>query len=115
MIDGFRYELMAVGPGGDIGRQVLKLLNALPPRTVERTPVTTWDGSGSWVTKHLYYRFRWHPNEAKSPYRMKTATVTQCQKYPELSAYRDMEINEWRRIMPSLLWRNVEQPVEFNP
>ena len=107
-IDGYRYELMAVGLGGDIGRQALKLLNALPPRSVERTSVTTWDDTGKWVSTQLDYKYPWQPNEAGSPYRMKAATVAQCRKYPELSAYRHMNINERRRIMPSLLWKKVE-------
>ena len=111
-IDGFRYELIAVGPGGDIGRQALKLLNALPPRSVERTPMTTWDDTWGWVSTQLDYKYPWHPNEAGSPYRVKAAPVAQCRKYPELSAYREMEINERRRVMPSLLWKKIEQPQE---
>jgi hypothetical protein len=95
-IDGYRYELLAVGFRNEIIDQCRDLMNSLPPRKIDR------------VTDTLTYTYKWQETDKGSPYRLKYATPQQCMLWQELSAYKDMERRDFILQGPSLLWKLVE-------
>ena len=88
-IDGCRYELVAVGK--EMHDEASRLLAACPPRGTHGT-----------------YTYSWRETERGSPYRVKPATVMQCEKWAELSAYKGLGKYEFYRAYPKLLWKRID-------
>lgn len=82
-IDGFMYELHAVGKS--LWKEAQQINKDAGPRHIE--------GSG--------YAFRWTETSKGAPARLKAASKAQVEKWPELAAWRD--IPHWQRRC-YLLW-----------
>jgi hypothetical protein len=99
-IDGIRYELLAVGPGREMRSQVNTLLRELPPHTV--TPVHGCNGVDA------VYKYFWKETDKGSPFRMKPATPIQAHHWPELSAYANLDLFDFRvKVCPALIWKRI--------
>ena len=90
-IDGYRYELRAVGY-----REVATDAEAINRAAGYREVVT--------VTPTLVYHYTWSETDPGAPARLKFATKDQVTRWPELSAYRGEDMT-WNR--PYLLWTRV--------
>jgi hypothetical protein len=96
-IDGFRYELKAVGT--DLYSQAREIISTLPKRKIGT------------------YEYRWEPTDKGSPVRLKSATRQQIDKWPELQSFKDNLKSfqeggnkcyaEVMREWPSLLWERI--------
>jgi hypothetical protein len=94
-IDGFRYELKAVGP--DTWKEARAINNAAPQRSIGT------------------YSYRWEYTDKGAPARLKNATKDQLAKWPELSAAREAIAalperhcyHDVMQLWPSLLWVKV--------
>jgi hypothetical protein len=91
-IDGFRYELKAVGTNWDVSKQSSQLCREAGPRVV------TYPSGRSFTT-------RWRDNDKGAPARVKLASREQVARWPELSTY----VGSSRR--PYLLWVKVDAPL----
>lgn len=74
-IDGFRYELKAVGHG--LHDEAKKINDAAPMRHIGG------------------YTYFWSETEKGAPARLRSATADQCNKWEELSAYKCEPWPEW--------------------
>lgn len=101
-IDGFRYELKAVGTGLYNEAEAINRANGY--RSIEK------------ISDTLTYHYWWHETDKGAPARLKNATKDQLARWPELAAYREkiaqlqaanecyaVYIKEW----PELLWVRV--------
>ena len=99
-IDGYRYELKAVG--NDIYSEAKAINRAAGYRSVDR------------ISDTLTYHYSWNETDKGAPARMKTASDSQIENWPELSAYRDgrawtSDDNRKHYIdKPYLLWVKVQ-------
>ena len=105
-IDGHRYQMLAVGPRSDLRKQCDVLIRALPPYRIEPVSYTSYlDGEPKQVIgEHKYF---WTESDKGSPYRLKPATPQQCVLWKELSAYKDLEVRDFYRLSPCILWQKV--------
>lgn len=98
-IDGYRYELKAVGT--NVYGEAKAINHANGPRSVDR------------INERLTYTYWWDSTDRGAPARVKRATESQIAKWPELSAARS-EIESIKsqrhcfvdidRAWPYLLW-----------
>lgn len=88
-LDGVMYELKAVGSYGELYSEAKKINEAYP-----RKPVPYPCESGFIV-------YAWGMNDYNAPARLKTANAVHVNKWPELSAYKDLKPWEQR---PYVLW-----------
>ena len=98
-IDGYRYELLAVGPTG-LYEQAEVINKAAGPKST-----------------YGHYTYNWRETDSGAPARLKRATKEQLAKWPELKAYRETidairakESYAWievERKWPSLLWKRI--------
>ena len=105
-IDGVRYELRATGKRQELysdAKQINTLLNdgSKRYRRIER-PITCSDGS------KMQYKYTWKETDPHAPARLKYPTKAQLAKWPEMSAYRDLEPWDLRDI--SILWVRCDMP-----
>ena len=107
-IDGYRYELLAVGAGKELSGQCAEIFKTLEPRDTQTVTATSFDDDGNRIDTPLVYTYRWTPTEAGSPYRLKKATPQQCSKWSELSQFEKMEVQEFYQTDPCLLWKRVD-------
>lgn len=98
-IDGYRYELLAVGERKELIPVVSKLMRELPPY---RDDVVK-DTSG----KEYHYTSHWRDTDKGSPYRFKYATQVQIANWAELNQFKGMDRCEIYCKAPSLLWKQV--------
>lgn len=91
-IDGYRYELKAVGTG--LYDEAKRINDSVGYKEIHR------------ITPTLVYHYHWHETDKGAPARLKPATKDQRAKWPELSAYRDMK--PWEYCY--LLWVRCEMP-----
>lgn len=99
-IDGFRYELKAVGP--ELYAEAEAINKAAGYKLVDK------------VTETLTYHYDWEYTDKGAPARIKKATKDQLARYPELAAYREaietIRANprhcyiDIERAWPDLLW-----------
>lgn len=88
-IDGCRYEIVAVGKYRDLTEQS-RLLNH----------AKGWKSIDDRVPSYVYH-YDWRDTDAQAPARMKPASASQVEKWPELTAYRGGP-------RPYILWRRVD-------
>ena len=97
-IDGYRYELVAVGKSG-LYAEAEKINRAAPPKSVGQ------------------YTFSWRDTDAGAPARVKKASKSQLAGWMELGSFKE-QIEEaqntpqtapivWLRMWPYLLWKRV--------
>jgi hypothetical protein len=98
-IDGFRYELKAVGR--NVYAEAMAINNAAGPKAVQK------------VSDTLTYTYKWDTTDRGAPARVKRATESQLDKWPELASFKAAiaEIKsriksriEVDRAWPELLW-----------
>ncbi|MGO9014666.1 MAG: hypothetical protein ACLQF0_06765 [Dissulfurispiraceae bacterium] len=106
-IDGHRYQMLAVGPRSELYKQCDVLLKALPPSSINRVTATSYL-TGEPVEKIVEYKYYWSETDKGSPYRLKPATPQQCALWPELAAFKDLEVRDFYRISPCILWEKVQ-------
>ena len=93
-IDGYRYELLAVGERSELWPECSRLLKELPARTTDKSAGMT-------------YTYHWQETDKGSPIRMKYATAIQAEKWAELTAFRDLDWREFALKYVSLLWKRI--------
>lgn len=103
-IDGYRYELKAVGHDG-LYDEAKAINKAAGYKAVDR------------VTDTLIYHYNWSETDKGAPARLRKATKEQVAKWPELKAYREQidsikSHDRWawidvERAWPDLLWVKV--------
>ena len=101
-IDGFRYELKAVGQ--DLYNEAAAINKAAGPKS-SHTTMATFP-----TKKSITYTYDWETNDKGAPARLKTATESQVNSWPELACYRENIPDVWRKAhlgMPSLLWIKI--------
>jgi hypothetical protein len=99
-IDGFRYELKAVGP--EVWMEARTINKAAGPRGT--------DGLGPYA-----YAYPWEYTDKGAPARLKRATKAQLASWPELAGAREAIANlperhcfrDVDKLWPSLLWVKV--------
>jgi len=84
-IDGYRYELKAIGR--ELYDEAKAINDASGPRQV----------CGPYI-------YEWRDNDFGAPARLKTATQSQVNSWPELAAYRDMIPETWSKNNPHKCW-----------
>jgi len=89
-IDGYRYELLAVGERHDLYPEIDRLMKALPFKSVNKT---------------MGYHYSWQDTDKGSPIRVKYATPVQVEHWAELTAFRGLERGEFIRKNISLIWK----------
>jgi len=99
-IDGYRYELLAVGERKQLHDEINRLMKALPYRT-EHTEI---DYQG----KKYEYQYTWKETSAGSPIRIKYATAIQCEKWSELSQFKGLEHFDFYEKSPTLIWKKLD-------
>lgn len=92
-IDGYRYELLAVGERRELYPEIDKLMKALPLKSEHK------------VSDTLTYRYPWQETDKGSPIRVKYATPIQVEHWNELTAYRGLERGPFILKGISLIWR----------
>ncbi len=94
-IDGYRYELLAVGKREELHDQIKRLMASLPIR------------SEQWAESN-HYVYHWEYTEKGSPIRVKYATPVQCEHWNELKMFRGIDTREFYRKSPALIWKRTE-------
>ena len=94
-IDGYRYELLAVGDRSELWPEVERLLKELPVKSRQK------------ATETLTYTYHWTETDKGSPIRMKYATPIQVEHWIELTAYRGLSRGEFLRKNISLVWKLI--------
>ena len=95
-IDGYRYELLAVGERKDLYPEIDKLMKALPLKGIDK------------VTDTLIYHYHWQYTDRGSPIRVKYATPQQVEHWQELSLYRNLDHHDFIRKEITLIWKKAE-------
>jgi hypothetical protein len=109
-IDGHLYELKATGKDRectDLWDTANRINLFMPDGITKRysrieKPITCQDG------QILQYTYTWKETESGAPARVKYASKSQIERWPELASYRNLE--RWESAM--LLWVRVDQPVQ---
>ncbi|MBK9497279.1 MAG: hypothetical protein IPO08_22725 [Xanthomonadales bacterium] len=86
-ISGDIYTLRAVGREHELDAEADNLCRAVGPYRVDE------------VCEGLTYRYYWKATELHAPARPKPATKDQIKRWPELSAYRNLEPWEWAVLL----------------
>lgn len=94
-IDGYKYELLAVGERHNLYPEVDKLIKALPLKATDK------------ISDELTYHYHWHDTDKGSPIRLKYATPIQVEHWDELTAFRGLGRNEFILKNISLIWKQV--------
>jgi hypothetical protein len=101
-IDGIMYELGGVGTHPDMCHRASEF-NEMMPRVVERPKQYKDYITGKLVWSQ--YVYRWDVTDSGAPARVKAATKSQIEKWPELEGDWD---DYWNK--PYLLWVRREMP-----
>lgn len=95
-IDGYRYELLAVGERQELYPEIERLMGELPVKCIDQ------------VTDTLIYTYHWQDTEKGSPIRVKYATPIQVEHWKELAQFRGLSVQEFSRKSPTLIWRRID-------
>ncbi len=91
-IDGDVYTLIAVGKHVDIYNQAKTINLAAGYRAIDK------------VSETLTYHYDWQETDKHAPARVKPATQSQIERWPELTAWRDNELERLTNPV-YLLWQ----------
>jgi len=95
-IDGFFYELGAVGTRSEMESKGIEINKAAGAKKVVGT-----------------YEYKWYLTDVGAPARVKPATRKEIENWPELTAFKDCTANSWAwyQKRPYLLWIKTEPPL----
>ena len=94
-LDGYVYELRAVGHR-DVYAEAQAINKAAGYRETLR------------ITDSLSYHYPWVETDPGAPARVKSASASQCERWPELSAFRGQDSRARYFDTPYLLWVRME-------
>ena len=95
-IDGYRYELLAVGERKELFEQIDKLMKDLPLKSEDK------------ITETLTYHYHWQYTDKGSPIRVKYATAIQTEHWKELTQFKGLEHCDFIRKEVTLIWKRVD-------
>ena len=105
-IDGYRYELKAVGTDGFYDEA--KALNeANGPYRTDRINATSFNDNGDPVVSEIVYAYHYHDTDKGAPARVRPASRDQIVRWPELAAWRSDDPMEFYRRSVYLLWVKI--------
>lgn len=105
--NGMTYKLIAAGSLADLKKtQVIEL----DKYGIYRCYDYCHDGNYSHQTYRDYYRCRGDKDTLHFPVICKLATLDQCNKWHELSAFKGIDSYQRVQLLPALLWEVIEKP-----
>lgn len=95
-IDGYRYELLAVGERKELYPEIDRLMKELPIKATDK------------VTDTLTYTYHWQYTDKGSPIRVKYATPIQAEHWKELTQFKGLSNFDFFQKSPTLIWKRID-------
>lgn len=106
-IDGIRYKLEGVSLNGELVDQACEINRLAGYKQIEPAHKCTDHEGKTWYSQ---YHYCWSTTDPGAPARLKNATKTQVEKWPELKAYSGYEPSWYYHNEIKLLWVREEMP-----
>jgi len=100
-IDGERYKLVAVGNRSDLCKTGIKINQAAGYKQLDKPYYSES------LNEYTQYYYCWSLTDAGAPARLKSATKSQIEKWPELAAFRE-------KFDAYLLWQRETMPEKLS-